>query len=159
MVSRHSSQMDPERDPEVARLLDAVSDRPSRPRPREEDTLRSRIVAAAEDRLAGRAGRGAAWWAPLAVWTRPALPIGAAACLALVMGLVVIEPPRGEESDEESAEAVPVETSPNVAESWATDFSAEAADPAAELLSAQSSSDFLTAVLEYPLNSGSGTEQ
>jgi hypothetical protein len=52
-----------------------------------------------------------------------------------------------------------VETTSNAAESWATDFSAEAADPAADLLAAQSSSDFLTAVLEYPLDPGSGTEQ
>lgn len=147
---------DPKRDAEITRLLQAAGEASPSTSAEEDDDLRARVVAAAESRLAARAGRCTPWWAPLATWTRPALPIGAAACLALVVGLMVLEPP----SAVENAALAPTESAPTAADAWSEFLGSSAdADPAADLLAAQSSSDFLSAVLEYPLDSQAGAAQ
>ena len=154
-MRRDSALEDPTRDPEVAHLLETVS-RSLSVSSQDDDELRARIVVAAESRLAERTGRRTAWWAPLAAWTRPALPIGAGACLALVAGLAVLEPP----SREETAVLSPTEIAEGSTDAWTAYLgSAEDTDPAVDLLAAQSDSDFLRAILEFPLDHRTGAAQ
>lgn len=146
---------DPERDPNVARLLESSEVPQVDWTAFEEDALRTRIVARAGQQLDDRATGRTAWWVPLSRWTRPALPVGAAACLALVVGLFLFEPPAAETTIESVATG-------ETASERLTNLLGPTAetDPAAGLLVAESRSDFLTAVLEYPTDgSSSGVSQ
>jgi hypothetical protein len=149
-------QQDPERDRKVTQLLESVEAPSASTSDFENDALRTRIVAAAHERLEARSGGHAAWWMPLARWTRPALPVGAVACLLLVTGLFLFEPPTRETSPTATIDA----SGELPAETWTTYLTTtDATDPAAELLAAQSRSDFLTAVLEYPTGPVAGTSR
>ena len=153
-MSDESKQRDPERDRDVARLLESVEEPIVSTTEFEDDALRTRIVAAAKDRLEDRSTGSTPWWMALALWTRPALPLGATACLLLVTGLFLLEPPAREEPVTAAASA----SGELPAETWTAYLTTtDATDPAAELLAAESRSDFLTAVLEYPTGPTTGT--
>jgi hypothetical protein len=79
------SDHDPARDPVLASALRDLGPEP----PVGEvdwDRLADKVAARAREGYAVPAAR-AVWWQPLAAWTRPAIPLGLAAAVALVLVL------------------------------------------------------------------------
>jgi hypothetical protein len=144
---------DPERDTAVEGALRAAYGEPPGLDPPDVEAFHHRLLVAARGRVGAREAR-ATWWSCLHAWTRAALPAGVAACVVLLVGLVVFDPTRA-----------PVSTGPATlgsdGDSPAEDLVASRAseDPAAALLAAETSADFLAAVLDYRDAGEAGVEQ